>query len=88
MVHNHDEDCVTIFALNRSLDESLSMEALVRGFDGLTVKEAHQLRNDDLMAVNTKDTPDAIKPAPLEGLRFGESRYGPSSRRPRGTSSA
>src|SRR5919112_5662043 len=48
VVHNHDEDCVTIFALNRSLDESLSMKALVRGFEGLAVKEAYQLRNDDL----------------------------------------
>jgi alpha-N-arabinofuranosidase len=70
VVHNHDVDCVTIFALNRSLDENLSMEALVRGFDGLTVKEAHQLRNDDLMAVNTKDEPDTIMPVPLEGVEI------------------
>jgi alpha-N-arabinofuranosidase len=70
VVHNHDEDCVTIFALNRSLDASLSMEALVRGFEGLTVREAHQLRSDDLMAINTKDAPDTIKPAPLEGVEI------------------
>jgi alpha-N-arabinofuranosidase len=70
VVHNHDEDCVTIFALNRSLDESLSIEALVRGFEGLAVKEAHQLRNDDLMAINTKDAPDTIKPSSLEGVEI------------------
>jgi alpha-N-arabinofuranosidase len=70
VVHNHDEDCVTIFALNRSLDENLSMDVLVRGFEGLTVKEAHQLRNDDLMAINTKDAPDTIKPTPLEGVEI------------------
>jgi alpha-N-arabinofuranosidase len=70
VVHNHDENCVTIFALNRSLDESLSIEALVRGFEGLAVKEAHQLRNDDLMAVNTKDAPDTIKPSSLEGVEI------------------
>jgi alpha-N-arabinofuranosidase len=70
VVHNHDEGSMTIFALNRSLDESLSMKAVVRGFEGLTVKEAYQLRNDDLMAVNTKDAPDTIKPEPLEGVEI------------------
>jgi alpha-L-arabinofuranosidase len=70
VVHNYDEDCVTIFALNRSLDANLSMKALVRGFDGLKVRGAHQLRSDDLMAVNTKDAPDTIKPSPLEGVEI------------------
>jgi alpha-L-arabinofuranosidase len=34
------------------------------------VKEAHQLRNDDLMAINTKDAPDTIKPSSLEGVEI------------------
>jgi alpha-N-arabinofuranosidase len=82
-VHNHSDKSVTIFALNRSLDESLSMEVLVRGFENLALKDAHQLRNDDLMAVNTKDAPDTIAPAALEGVEvWGEgvrARLAPAS---------
>jgi len=68
VVHNAQEGTVTIFALNRHLEESLSVEILVRGFGGIDVAEAHQLRNDDLMAVNTKDAPETVAPAALEGV--------------------
>jgi alpha-L-arabinofuranosidase len=67
-VHNHEGGTVTLFALNRHLEESLSMDAVVRGFEGLGFAEAHQLRHDNLMAVNTKDAPEEIKPTSLKGI--------------------
>src|SRR5215207_234782 len=57
-VHDQEGGFVTLFALNRHLDESLSMDAVVRGFEGLSIAEAHQLRHEDLMVVNTKDAPE------------------------------
>jgi alpha-L-arabinofuranosidase len=67
-VHDQEGGFVTLFALNRHLDESLSMDAAVRGFEGLSIAEAHQLRHEDLMAVNTKDAPEEIKPTSLKGI--------------------
>jgi alpha-N-arabinofuranosidase len=69
VVHDDESGHVTLFALNRHLTESLSLKALLRGFEGLRIVEARQLRHDDLMAANTKDSPDEIKPVPLDAVR-------------------
>ena len=50
------------------------MNAEVRGFDGLSVVNAHQLRHDDLKAVNTKDSPEEVKPSSLDGIEVDGSR--------------
>jgi alpha-N-arabinofuranosidase len=73
-VHNHESGHVTLFVLNRHLEESLTMNAEVRGFDGLSVVNAHQLRHDDLKAVNTKDSPEEVKPSSLDGIEVDGSR--------------
>jgi alpha-N-arabinofuranosidase len=70
VVHDAESGHLTLFALNRHLQESLSLDTLIRGFDNMTVAEARQLRHDDLMAVNTKEGPDAVKPMTLEGIRI------------------
>jgi alpha-L-arabinofuranosidase len=56
---------LTLFALNRSLDEELSLDVTARGFSGLAVAQALALRDRDLDAANTKDDPERIRPAPL-----------------------
>ena len=58
---------LTLFALNRHLGEELSVDVTARGFAGLSVEQAHELRDDDLKAVNTKDDPDRVRPTRLEG---------------------
>ncbi|MFL5124044.1 MAG: alpha-L-arabinofuranosidase C-terminal domain-containing protein, partial [Microvirga sp.] len=38
-----------------------------RGFSGLRLAEAWQLRDDDLAAANTKEAPDRVRPTKLDG---------------------
>ena len=61
---------LTLFCLNRSLDEPLHLSADLRAFGSLSVKDWSVLRHDDLKAVNTKDAPDTVAPAPQTGARL------------------
>ena len=58
---------LSLFALNRSLDQELEFDLAAKGFAGLALEEALELRGE-LEAVNTKDQPDRIKPRPMEGV--------------------
>lgn len=57
------QDNITVFAINRSLEEQLEMSLELRGFEGYSVKKHIVLTADDPKATNTEDTPDAVKPA-------------------------
>ena len=61
---------MTLFAVNRSLDEPMPLEVAATGFGTLRLHEALQLHHADLKAVNTKQDPDRVKPAPLSGVRI------------------
>ena len=65
-----DDDGITVFALNRSLDEAMPLEITLSGFGDMTLAEALTLRHDDLNAVNTADDPDKVRPAPLGGVQI------------------
>ncbi|MFC0410111.1 arabinosylfuranosidase ArfA [Roseomonas elaeocarpi] len=73
-VHDRDGGFVTLFLLNRHLQESLDLEVELRGLQATEVALARQLRHDDLSAVNTKDAPDTVSPAALEGVRIAQGR--------------
>ena len=66
----NDGGGLTLFALNRSLDQPLNLTAAINGFDGLAVEEALTLRDDDLNSVNSRDDPDRLSPQPLQDVRF------------------
>ena len=72
-VHDDKAGTLTLFCLNRHLQEPMTVEVATKGFSGLKVTSAHQLRDKDLTALNTKDKPDRIKPAPLKDVD-GEGR--------------
>jgi alpha-N-arabinofuranosidase len=57
-----------LFALNRSPDEALPLAVTSRGFSGLAVEQALALHDRDLDAANTKEAPERVRPAPLEGV--------------------
>ncbi len=59
---------LSVFALNRDLEQPMRMKAEVRGFGGLQVVEARTMQDSDLKATNTKDAPDRIKPHALDGV--------------------
>jgi alpha-N-arabinofuranosidase len=69
-VHDEEGGHVTLFMLNRNLEEPLALEAELRRFGGLRVTEATVLRHDDLKAVNTRDEPERVGLAPLEGVTW------------------
>ncbi|AIQ20374.1 alpha-N-arabinofuranosidase [Paenibacillus sp. FSL H7-0357] len=62
VVWNEAEGELVIFALNRSLQESLLLECDVRGFLNYRVEEHLVLEHDDVKAVNTVSDPYAVAP--------------------------
>jgi alpha-L-arabinofuranosidase len=64
-VHDDSNAMLTLFALNRHLEEPMRLSVEARGFSALELAEAHALHDDDLDAVNTRDAPERIRPAPL-----------------------
>jgi alpha-N-arabinofuranosidase len=68
-VHNEDDKTLTLFVLNRHLEESITLDLDARGFSDLSLDHALELRHDDLQATNTKTAPDAVSPVPLDGVQ-------------------
>jgi len=62
------EHALSLFLLNRDLEQPMQVEVESRSFPGLRVVDAETLHDDDLEAGNTRDAPDRIRPVPLQGL--------------------
>ena len=58
-----DEGNVTIFAVNKDLQEDVELEADLRAFGTLRPAEHIVLHHDDVKAVNTEENPDNVAPA-------------------------
>ena len=56
---------VTVFAVNRSLEEEMELSVSVTGFGALRMLGHTVLHCDDLKAVNTADSPDTVQPREL-----------------------
>lgn len=59
-IWNEEEDTLTIFAVNKSLDEDMEVSCDLRQFEGYKVVEHIVLTNDDLKAVNTEAAPNTV----------------------------
>ncbi len=68
-----ESGAVTVFALNRGVEEELELTVDLRDFGELSDVEWTVLRHDDLDASNTQDAPDEVTPVGLDGavLRDG-----------------
>ncbi len=64
-VHDEAAGALTLFVLNRHLEEELPLDLRAKGFERLELEQALELRDDDLQATNAKDAPERVKPAPL-----------------------
>ena len=73
-VHDQAAGSLTLFALNRHLQQALPVEVEVRGFAGLAVAQALELHDPDLEAANDRDHPERIRPAPLARVAVEGSR--------------
>ena len=54
-VWDDEKDQVTIFAVNRDLEDDISLEADLRSFEGYRVLEHIVLEHDDMKAVNSAE---------------------------------
>ncbi len=61
-VYNEENDELTIFALNRDLENNLNLECSIRGFQGLKIKEHIVLQSNDPLAVNSQADPFRVVP--------------------------
>jgi alpha-N-arabinofuranosidase len=61
-VFNEEKDELTIFALNKDMNDSLEFEVDVRHFEGYRVVEHIVLEHDDVYAANTELNPFNVKP--------------------------
>jgi len=62
---------LTLFALNRDVEQELTVLVNARGFGPLGVAEATVLTDSNLKAANSKAAPDRVKPAKLAGVAVG-----------------
>ncbi len=69
-VQQEDGKALTLFAVNRSLDEPMPIEIIRHGFGALRLLETQQLHHANLKAVNTRHDPDQVKPVPLDDVRI------------------
>ena len=66
-IRNDEGTELTIFALNRSVKETLALDVDLRSFGAMHVIEWSVLRNDDLSAVNTAASPNGVCPVSISG---------------------
>jgi alpha-N-arabinofuranosidase len=70
----NDDGELSLFLLNRHLTEAMKVDIDARSFGPLSIKEALELTDQDLQAVNTEDDPDRIKPQRLQDSAVDGSR--------------
>ncbi|MBR4748535.1 MAG: alpha-N-arabinofuranosidase [Abditibacteriota bacterium] len=69
-VISRDKKELTLFAVNRSLDSSLTAECDLSRFGKCSVAGHTVLNNEDLNAENTPEEPDRVKPRAAHGCRL------------------
>ena len=57
-----DDKNVTVFVVNRDMNEDYELSIDLRSFKDMTVKEHIMMHHDDVKAVNTEDDPDNVAP--------------------------
>jgi len=65
-----DEGGVTLFCVNRDMNEDFCLDVDLRAFGKLKLAEHILLHHDDVKAVNTEQAPDTVSPQPGPGGRI------------------
>lgn len=60
VIHNEEKRELTVFAVNRSLDENIELSLNPEGFEGASLEEHIELYSDDLKSINTKDNAEVL----------------------------
>jgi alpha-N-arabinofuranosidase len=67
-VHSQADRTVTLFLLNRHLTDEVEVNVEATGFGTLTKQRATELRHKDLLAINTKEKPDEVRPSEFKAI--------------------
>lgn len=62
VVWNEEDNSLTVFAVNKSFEEDMSLTCDFRQFGNLTIADHSVLTHADLKAVNTQKNPDNVSP--------------------------
>jgi len=62
LIMNEEEETLTLFAVNKSLDESMEVSCDLRQFSDYRIVDHMVLAHDDLKAENTEENPDNVAP--------------------------
>lgn len=62
VLHDEKSGRATVFALNCSTEEDMSLVVELRGLGNRKIVAASELQHQDLKAANTKSAPDTVKP--------------------------
>ncbi len=73
-IANEENDEITIFAVNRDMNDSLQIECHLGGYNGYTVIEHIVLEHDDIRAVNSEEYPNSVTPH-SRGISSIENNY-------------
>ena len=65
VIHDKEAKTVTVFAVNRSKDEDMTLSLNLEGFENAALTEHIELYHDDLKAVNT-ETDEKVSPKQRE----------------------
>jgi alpha-N-arabinofuranosidase len=57
-----DDDVLTVFVLNRSMDRPVQLTCDLRAFDSIKCEEHIFLHHTDVNAINTEQKPDEVTP--------------------------
>ena len=68
-----NEGNMTIFAINRSLDEDIQLDCDLRAFGEMTLAEHIELHSDDVKAINTESDPNRVSPCKGRGGKLDNS---------------
>lgn len=63
-----DRGSLSLFLLNRHLEDAMTVDVEARSFGEMTIVAALQLADVDLLAVNTRENPDRVRPSKLDDI--------------------
>ena len=69
-IWDEENDALTIFAVNKSLDEDMEVSCDLRQFERCRLAEHIVLTNDDMKAVNTEADPNHVTPTHSDATKL------------------
>lgn len=73
-IQNEEEESLTIFAVNKDLQDSMELTCDLRQYKGYCVSEHIVLTNPDLKAENTQEYPDKVVPITVDNAVLNSSK--------------